>query len=228
METQELDKGIQLTAEQSFSCSQAEDNKTVANKSFPCPQCGKSFTQKGNLRIHFRIHTGEKPFQSHPVRQEFHRSKKSQRSPALSLWRKSASLRPVWQNIYVCSTPKSHLRIHANDKPCLCSICGQIYSSMDHFKEHQKVHANVCSECGSSFNLASHLKEHYKLHTGEKPYTCSHCGKSFSQPGSLRKHERIHTGVKPYICPSCGRPFCQSSALLYHIRKHCPKLEKNK
>lgn len=32
---------------------------------FQCNQCGASFTQKGNLLRHIKLHTGEKPFKCH-------------------------------------------------------------------------------------------------------------------------------------------------------------------
>lgn len=32
---------------------------------FQCSQCGASFTQKGNLLRHIKLHSGEKPFKCH-------------------------------------------------------------------------------------------------------------------------------------------------------------------
>jgi uncharacterized Zn-finger protein len=40
--------------------SETKDQKP--NKKYKCTECDKSFTQQAHLQIHFRKHTGERPF----------------------------------------------------------------------------------------------------------------------------------------------------------------------
>lgn len=49
------------------------------HKLYKCPQCGRSFSQRGNLEMHIKIHTGEKPYTCHECGKSFTRAE-SQRS----------------------------------------------------------------------------------------------------------------------------------------------------
>ncbi|XP_034401555.1 zinc finger protein 572-like [Cyclopterus lumpus] len=125
------------------------NDEVSLEKPFSCSECEKAFNDRGNLRNHMRIHTGEKPFSCSECEKSF---------------RFKGDL-------------KRHLRTHSGEKPFSCSTCGKKFGNSGHLNRHMRIHTGEkpfsCSVCEKRFTQRGTLRLHMKLHTGEKPFSCS-------------------------------------------------------
>ena len=165
-------------------------------KELECSVCLKSFSGKGSLKIHEKIHSGERHHECKTCKKRFAHF----------------------------HTLKNHERLHTGEKPFECIDCAKSFTTSSHLLYHERTHTGEkpfeCKYCKKGFIQSTTLKTHEMIHTGEKPFQCKYCKECFSQYPNLKSHERIHTGEVPFGCMDCGKRFKSSSNLKTHKSIH--------
>ncbi|KAM9165912.1 DNA-binding protein Ikaros isoform 5-T5 [Pangshura tecta] len=110
---------------------QQKNDRVLGERPFHCTQCGASFTQKGNLLRHIKLHSGEKPFKCHLCNYA------CRRRDALT----------------------GHLRTHSVGKPHKCGYCGRSYKQRSSLEEHKERCHNYLQTMSLSGSLYPVIKE---------------------------------------------------------------------
>ncbi|KAF3687057.1 Zinc finger protein 397 Zinc finger and SCAN domain-containing protein 15 Zinc finger protein 47 [Channa argus] len=129
------------------SSSQKSDSGSLQSEQqqpclpYACNFCSRRYAHQCQLRIHERIHTGEKPYQCAQCGKSF---------------------------AQFCSL-KRHQMVHTGERPFPCPHCGKQFSTSTNLKVHQSVHTGEkkfqCSKCGKNFSFLSNLIRHQALHS---------------------------------------------------------------
>ncbi|XP_068115129.1 zinc finger protein 271-like [Hyperolius riggenbachi] len=195
-----------------------------SGKVFPCPDCGKCFSNNAKLVMHQRAHTGEKPFSCSDCGKGFAQKSDLVRHRRIHTGQRPFTCPQCDKSFTQKSDLAKHEIVHTGQRPFQCTDCEKRFTRKSVLLRHRRIHASEkpfpCSECGRRFVQKSDLIYHLRIHIGEKPFSCYECGKAFIQKSDLVIHQRIHTGEKPFYCANCSKCFTHKTMLINHQRMH--------
>lgn len=218
----------------------AKHSSNAPKPSFQCRICERPFHSQQFLKIHARVHTGEKPYECKICGNRYRFAHGLRNHQTVHTGEKPFTCLHCGKGFAQRAFLTIHLRTHTDERPYACKTCGKAFHQRSHLRYHLLTHSSKsdhkCTICGKKLRYKQSLQLHLRIHNQEKPFSCDVCGKAFYEKPKLTIHRRVHTGEKPYICSICGRGFaqkgnCDKHKQRYHARDderkfpchQCPK-----
>ena len=157
-----------------LSKSNSNPDTQKKNQTNQCAICKRILSCQSALKMHYRTHTGERPFQCRICLRAF--STKGNLKTHMSIHRLVDDNRTKLEfDNKLQQSP--YLLFNSQILPFLAAAAALNRPKMDEkkidFEEHaSNLSPNTCQMCGKHFSSASALQIHHRTHTAERPYIC--------------------------------------------------------
>ncbi|KFB44803.1 hypothetical protein ZHAS_00012711 [Anopheles sinensis] len=208
----------------------------TADGKFMCTVCERLFSHQQTVRIHFRIHTNEKPYKCAYCTESYIRSDYLERHmkvhfkdgilPAAAIASMAAVAAAAAAAAAAASSGASTTRtadVASPPPPAPPPPSASVVK--EDIPETTPVVAATPSPVSTTtttkplIGRAGLAPENYHFtESNDGQFVCKICDKVFSQVAQLRKHALAHTEEKPFYCETCDRSFNRVDYLKEHFK----------